>query len=400
LTHIILVPGTDNNPLDGVTRGVYEISRRISNKDFNVINLVPSKYARYASELVDNVYYLVSTPVSNLNSFKIILDRIDPHVALVPYFLNYKEAVRKLLKTIDDQIILHTFAFYTLTQPRRECNLIKRVSTLVGFGQFDFRAKGHSGLKVAVLNSLLKQVYSNADVYTTFDENMKSTAIELYGLKDNKVSIVPHGVDAVFFASPISIEQKEEIEKRYRLNKPIKVLFLGRLVKGKGLNILLRAFRFIKEERKDIMLILKIGAVRHLNEIMETILEWDLEDYVRVITDRLSAQDLRAIYKVSDMFVNYFLVTGHSTALLEAMASGTPPLIYKNSSCSDIVAENCGVLLETLDPTELSKVILMLADDSELLKKMGENAKNEVLKKYDWDKAVVPKYVELYKSLI
>ena len=82
------------------------------------------------------------------------------------------------------------------------------------------------------------------------------------------------------------------------------------------------------------------------------------------------------------------------------MASGVPPIIYKNSPNSDLVDESCGLLLKSVSPKELANAIEMLADDPGLRKRLGQSAKNKAARYYDWDRSVVPRYVSLYNRLI
>jgi len=175
---------------------------------------------------------------------------------------------------------------------------------------------------------------------------------------------------------------------------------MGFLVKGKGAEILLKAFKILGERRRDVILAMKIGSLTDYAEMISHINRLDIKELVRVFADRISDNELRALYQTSKAFVNYHFKSGHSTALLEAMASGVPPIIYKYSSNRDIVNASCGIMLETLEPSELANTIEMLVDDEILVRKLGQRAMDRARSEYDWDNSVVPKYTSVYESLL
>ena len=393
---VVMVPGIKTS-YDGCARHIQEISKRLSNKGFLVINVLATNDKEPNLQIIDNSYVLLEVP-------SVLYHFIKPHSSLVGSYLNqffhysgFKEAVGKVIGDLSDRAILHTHGFCALTQPGK--SKFKRVATFQGFGQLDMLTRDHSNIRAAVLHSALKKVYSNADHYTVFSERMKKTACQLYDINSRKISIVPHGVDAGFFSSRTADGRIKELESKYAIDKPFRVIFVGTLVRGKGLEILLRAMKILKGKRNDVMALLKIGgfAVSSVNGLIE---HYGLNGSVKAISDFLSEADFKALYQLSDAFVNFHMMTGYSTTVLEAMASGGPPIIYKNSPNSDLVDESCGLLLKSVSPKELANAIEMLADDPGLRKRLGQSAKNKAARYYDWDRSVVPRYVSLYNRLI
>lgn len=110
--------------------------------------------------------------------------------------------------------------------------------------------------------------------------------------------------------------------------------------------------------------------------------------------------ELKSLYKVSNAYVNYHLMSGHSTAVLEAMASGVPPIIHKSSPNTDILDKSCGIVLETMDPKELADAINSVIDDKTYADRLSRNAMIRARREHDWDEVVVPKYASVYRSLM
>jgi len=397
---VIMVPGTDNEPHEGITRHVFEISKRLGRRGFRVLNVAPSPHGSQVLQIVDDSYALLQVPVPSLPHAATLMNRIDTHLGAVPYYLNYRNAVNRLLVGFEGPLIIHTHSFYTIAQPAKPNELCKRLATVHGFGNIDAKGKGHNRFKTKFLGLMLKPVYRRADRYTTQSENMKSMMVRFYGIDADKISVVPHGVDSDFFSRSIDSTEAGITEKKFNLNKPHRVLFLGQLLKGKGLEVLLKAFRMLQTQRKDVLLILKIGRVRHYNEILRLITALGIRNNVRIISRNLSMNELKSLYKVSNAYVNYHLMSGHSTAVLEAMASGVPPIIHKSSPNTDLLDKSCGIILETMDPKELIVAINSLIDDKTYAGRLSRNAMIRARREYDWDEVVVPGYVSVYRNLM
>lgn len=397
---MIMVPGTDNEPHEGLTRHVFEISKRMERRGFKVLNVTPSMYGSQVLKIVDDSYALLQVPVPRIPQAATLLNRIDMHLGAIPYFLEYRNAVNRLLVRFEGPLILHTHSFHIVVQPAKPNKLCRRLATVHGFGNIDAKGKGSNRLKTEFLGSMLKRVYQRADRYTTFSEKMKSMMTRFYEIDADKISVVPHGVDSGFFSSGLNSEETKMAESGFNLDRPNRVLFLGHLFKGKGLEVLLRAFRILGTKKKETLLILKIGKVRHYNEILRFITTLGIRDDVRVISRTLAMNELKSLYKVSNVYVNYHLMSGYSTALLEAMASGVPPIIHKDSPNADIVNSACGIMLKTMDPKELAAAIESVLDDKTYASRLSRNAMNRARIEHDWDEVVVPKYISVYRSLM
>jgi len=400
MNYVIMVPGTDNEPYEGISRHVFEISKRMGRMGLKILNVVPSPSGSQAVRIVDDSYALSQLPIPTLPHAATLLRKIDANLGMAPYFLNYRNAVHRLLARLEEPIILHTHAFYTITQPGKQNRLCKRLATVHGFGNLDAIGKGQSHVKAKLMGLMLKRVYRNADSYTTQSERMKSMMIRFYGIDADKISVVPHGVDAGFFSPDLNPIEVKMAESKFNLDKPHRVLFLGHLFKGKGLEVLLKAFKLLKAKKREVLLILKIGRVSHYDEILRLITALGIQNSVRIISRRLSMNELKSLYKVSNAYVNYHLMSGHSTAVLEAMASGVPPIINKYSPNTDVVDESSGIVLETIDPEELVAAIESILDDKTYASRLSRNAMNRARIEHDWDEVVVPKYISVYRSLM
>jgi glycosyltransferase involved in cell wall biosynthesis len=394
-----MMPGTDDKPGEGIKRHVYEISRRLGKAGFEVVNVVPYFGKSLSASYIDDSYFLLKVPVTNLQWISIRSSNIERFLESALYYISCKEAARKLLNTLDKSRIIHTHGFHVVLQPSTRSHF-RRVATLHGFVPVDIMTKEKAYAKAITLNCLLKKIYKNADVYTACSDLIRSLAAKFYGIKGNKISVVPHGVDTNFFSANPSSHEVASIEARFKLDRPYRILFVGQLDKGKRPEVLLQAMRILSSKRKDVLLIIRSSWGDYYSETLRLVRELDLKDAVRLIGEPVYGTDLRALYKVSHAFANMaHMVSGVSTALLEAMASGIPPIIYKGSTSRGIVDESNGIILNELSPMELASAMETLIEDQVLARRLSHNAASKMLREYDWDTVVVPRYISVYNNL-
>ena len=85
--------------------------------------------------------------------------------------------------------------------------------------------------------------------------------------------------------------------------------------------------------------------------------------------------------------------------LFEAMMLGKPIIVARNTNMDIIVSKhNCGIIVEYGDEKELEEALLKLANDLELRKKLGANARKAYETNYSWD-IMKSRLVELYSQV-
>lgn len=394
-----MVPGVDMNPGDGVQRHVYEISKRLTSEEFTVMNIQPSINNKFEVITLSNNYKLIKVPVST--SGKVISGCAN---ACVPaqtlgHYLFYKQAVETLLRRIDGVSIIHTHGFYSISQPLKK-STVGRVTTFHGSVPMDMINKGQSITKAKLLNSLLKPIYKKADKWTAISPMVRMLAANLYDINLEDISLTPHGVNATFFSTPASIEEVDELNSRFNITNANRITFVGHLDRNKRIDLLLQALALLKNWQKDAQLIIKSSWGDYYDEALHMVERLGIKSRVTVITEHLSEVQLRALYQTSNVFIGtYANQTGYSTALLEAMASGVPPIICKGSN-EDVVDESTGILLRHFSAKELANCICTLLEDRKMASKFGKKAMQRAISTFDWDNAVIPKYLRVYKALL
>jgi len=93
-------------------------------------------------------------------------------------------------------------------------------------------------------------------------------------------------------------------------------------------------------------------------------------------------------------------VTALPIKLFEYMAAGLPVIASNFPILRKIVeGNNCGICVDPLNSAEIASAIQYLMEHKEKSKKMGENGRQAVLQKYNWEKES-EKLTKFYKDIL
>jgi len=179
--------------------------------------------------------------------------------------------------------------------------------------------------------------------------------------------------------------------------KKYDVLFLGRLTKAKGVDILLKAIKIIKEKyQKEIKAVI-VGKGYLEEELKGLVMELEIKKEVEFLGVR---KDIEKLMKSTKLFVLPSRWEGLPLTILEAMSSGAGIIATKVGGIPEVIQSGKeGILISPEDPEALARVITELLKDRELREKLGINAYKKVKEKYSIE-VYSKNMLEFYKSLI
>lgn len=187
--------------------------------------------------------------------------------------------------------------------------------------------------------------------------------------------------------------------KKRELNIPDGVFILGniaRLVPEKGHLFCLEAFRKVVEEIPDTLLLF-VGDGPQKKTIERRIVELELQKNV-ILTGFL--EDIPAIFSIIDISLHTSFWEGSPVAIAEAMYLGKAIIATNVSGIPEIIEDGInGILVGPQNVDELSKAIIRLLKDRELLGKLGKEAERYARLHFD-SKSIVNKVNEFYDSLL
>lgn len=213
------------------------------------------------------------------------------------------------------------------------------------------------------------------------------------GIQKNKIKVTPIGIDVANFK--FDDEARKAVRRELNVQDNFLTGFIGRFSQEKNLFTLLESFAQASKYADKMKLAL-VGTGPIENRLRTLC-------HVRGIDDKVIftgiRYDIGRLLSALDIFLLPSYEEGCPTALLEAMAAGKAIVSSNIASVQDIVKHGDEAIL--VDPNsveELKKAILLLYENSDLIVKLGNKAK-EKAESYDIDE-VCRHVLTMYEELI
>lgn len=185
------------------------------------------------------------------------------------------------------------------------------------------------------------------------------------------------------------------VSKKYP-NTP-KILFLSRLVEGKGVHELLEAFILISEQFQNIELIFA-GDGPEKNILENKVRERGLRNVL--FAGYVTGEAKKDLFAQSDIFVLPTKFSeGCPVSLLEAMASGLVSVVPAAGGIADVVeADFSAVVIADVSPESVAEGLQRALTDSKQYELISENARTVAFSRYEAD-IVCSRINDIYKSI-
>lgn len=194
--------------------------------------------------------------------------------------------------------------------------------------------------------------------------------------------VVPNGIDPQVFQE---LPKVDYFRQQHKLEKAVVYLFLGRIDAGKGLDLLLPAFKKLLQVAGDSHLVLSGANERGYGEQVRKMVEdLGLSSCV-TLTGLITGQDKLGALQDADVFVLPSRSEGLSIAMLEAMYMGLPVVITDRVGLWREVEKNrCGLMVP-FDEDSLAGALQQMAMAPDR-REMGQRGRQLVASGYTWDK--------------
>ena len=236
------------------------------------------------------------------------------------------------------------------------------------------------------LKKTKKVYFQNFDDMNLFLENKFVT-------EDIAERIPGSGVDYQKF-SPITLEEKS--------HENFIFLFIGRLIKDKGIFEFVEAARNIQKKYPNVIFNV-IGPFWHQNLKSNTITKTDLQNWITegIIDYQGEKKDVRKFIAESDCIVLPSYREGASNILLEAASMEKPIITTNTTGCKEIVEDGItGFLCSVKDSKDLAeKMEKMLLILPEQRIEMGKKGRQKIIKEFD-KQLVVNAYLKAIDQIL
>jgi glycosyltransferase involved in cell wall biosynthesis len=153
------------------------------------------------------------------------------------------------------------------------------------------------------------------------------------------------------------------------------ILFLSRLDRKKGLDLLLHAFAKVRREVPDALLVLAgSGSEKFVDGLKHAASSLGIERDI-VWTGFLTDNEKQAAFADADLFVLPSYSENFGIAVVEAMVAGLPVVVSDQVAINREIAASHAGLVVSCDVNQLAAALVRLLDDPALRQSMGDHGK-------------------------
>jgi len=204
-------------------------------------------------------------------------------------------------------------------------------------------------------------------------------------IDEKKIKYIPA------FYIDFNVFKSQNLEKKYDL------VFSGRLVRNKGIFLLLKAIKNISQAGMTIKLII-IGDGPLKGKIQEFIKKNNLQNNIEFAGWLQTTDDIAKIYNQSKMMVMPSFNEGGPRVTLEAMACKTPVITSKVGVMLDIIKDGENGLFINWDINDIVEKVSTLLKNENLQEKIAENG-YQIVQQFE-RKKVIENYAKTYQTLL
>jgi glycosyltransferase involved in cell wall biosynthesis len=248
-------------------------------------------------------------------------------------------------------------------------------------------------LKIKTITSVQSKVYNKkilsykADKLIACGQNIKEHLIKKFNVNGSRISVIFNSVDQVDIQFQ---NDKETLKNKINISNQLKIIgFAGRLnFNEKGIDILLKAFKYASKYRNDMYLLI----------VGEGIDKTEIEKFIS--NEKIQAKLIYAQENIFD-YLNIFdvivlpsRIDPFPLIMLESGYMKKPFIGSKVDGIAELIEhEKDGLLFESENVKQLTNCILRIINDSEFTKCISENLYKKVNENF-----LASRMVELYQQ--
>lgn len=248
----------------------------------------------------------------------------------------------------------------------------------------------NAGFKLRLYELIDRFVFRFLDAIVPLSQELYENIRNIPGVR-GKVVLIENAVDI------------DEIEDEALISREILawknrghsiIGYIGRLTKGKGISVLLKAFARLKLNSTRLAI---VGDGEQLHELEQRVATLGIGDSVCFFGFR---DDRIAFLRGFDVFVLPSRSEGTPRCLMEAMAVGVPVVATDIPGCRDLVEDNVtGLLFPVDDDESLADRLSVMLADSQLRDSVARGARALIRSRYSAE-VMASRYAELYAGLV
>jgi L-malate glycosyltransferase len=226
---------------------------------------------------------------------------------------------------------------------------------------------GISGKKISLKKGkIVGFIYETLESFTlkrtdkiiAVDESTKKYYLEKHPWLENKIEVIPVGIDLNLF-KPMN---KEQMKKKYWFDNADKIIvYVGRLEKEKNLEFLLKTFKIISSQDKKYKLLI-VGDGKELKQLEKTAADMGIANVI--FKGAVNQQNIPEILNCADVLALCSLFESGPLVVQEAIACGIPVVTTNVGRVKEFIKDDKIGRIVEYDEYKFSKAIEITAEKS------------------------------------
>lgn len=252
-----------------------------------------------------------------------------------------------------------------------------------------------------------RRIMNSADVVIAATPAGHREMVTHYAAPKHKIRVVPAGVNLALFRPG----SRELARSQLGITEDRVVLFVGRIQRLKGIDLLLRAVALLVrgKEPLDSMRVLVVGGIpleqagipaedREIQRLRRLAAQLGIAQLVSFV-GAVDQEELPSYYQAADVTVMPSHYESFGLVAVESMACGTPVIASRVGGLASIIRDGeTGFLVPWRHPRLFAEKLRLLLTQEELRRQMGHNAAIAA-KAYGWER-VADETLALYSELL
>jgi glycosyltransferase involved in cell wall biosynthesis len=245
-----------------------------------------------------------------------------------------------------------------------------------------------TGIKRKILDFVEKLTYSSATKIYPNSKGLNEIIIQNKFCDKNKLKVLANGssngIDTSYFDANLFSEEKNDLLKaELGISKEDFVfIFVGRLVKDKGINELIQAFKKYEIEKNNIKLLLIGDYETELDPLDAKTLAL-IDSCGKIITTGFQ-YDVRPYLAISSCLIFPSYREGFPNVVMQAGAMSLPCIVTNINGCNEIIQERVnGLLIPVKDVEATFSAMKEIVENTTLFQSLKMVSREMILNRYE-----------------
>lgn len=260
-----------------------------------------------------------------------------------------------------------------------------------------------SGKKRKLLDVVEKFTYSCATMILPNSFGLQQIIIDNNFTTPEKLLVIgngsSNGIDTTHYdTTHVSEEKKQALKQELGIsNEDIVFIFIGRIVKDKGINELVSAFNNLSKKELNCKLLLVGPRENHLDPLLpET--EALIADNNQILAVGVQ-KDIRPYVAISHVLTFPSYREGFPNVVLQCSCMNLPCIVSNINGCNEVIEDQVnGLIIPVKNETALKNAMQFMIDNPETRQEMIAHTRSRIIERYE-QKFVWNEILTYYKSL-